>query len=144
MTNGWRLFFLIGGIFFIGAVGGAVTEVLSGNTLKSGVGKYIYYFMMTALFVFGSYLLALSYFKKALMIEESRLTVYGIFKNKVFERDEILSYSPYNMGGVNSVDLHLTTQKGKVKKVSIALLFKIDQAFKDWFDGIPHKQFGEK
>ncbi|MEQ3694345.1 MAG: hypothetical protein ABNH16_09290 [Thalassolituus sp.] len=144
MTNGWRLYFLIGGIVFIGAVGGVAKEILSGNTPESDIGKYIVYFMMTAFFLFGSYLLALSYFKKGLMIEESRLTVYGVFRNKVFERDDILSYSAYNMGGLNNVELHLPAQKDKIKKNKVTLLFKIDQQFKDWFDGIPHKQFGEK
>jgi hypothetical protein len=144
MTNGWRLYFLIGGIFCIGTVGVVAREILIGNTPESDVGKYIVYFLMTAFFVFGSYLLTLSYLKKALMIEKDRLTVYGSLKNRVYERDDILSYSAYNMGGVNNIELHLPAQKDKIKKNKVTLLFKIDQQFKDWFDGIPHKQFGEK
>ena len=144
IKKGQRILFLIIGIFFFGVMCVGIREILIGNAPESDAGKYVVYFFMAFFFVFGSWAFALSYMKKALKMEKNRLIVYGLFKTKVFEKEDIISYSAYNQVGVNRVLLHLSDHEGKVKKVSIDLLFRIDQPFEDWFDGIPHKNVLEE
>lgn len=144
VEKGRRILFLIIGIFFYGVMCVGIREILIGNAPESDAGKYVVYFFMAFFFIFGSWAFALSYTKKALKMEKNRLIAYGLFKTKVFEKEDIISYSAYNQVGVNRVLLHLSDHEGKVKKVSIDLLFRIDQPFEDWFDGIPHKNVLEE
>jgi hypothetical protein len=144
LPKGLRLFLLIGGVFSFGLGVVFFREWIIRNVPEGDPVNYIFIIMISILFLFGIFLLIPVFLNKLIMIEGDKLKVFGLFKNRVYERGNILAYSIYNVSGMNNLELHLPAPKEKIKKVKIPLLFNIDQHFNDWLDGIPLKQFGEK
>lgn len=129
----WKVSMSIGGgILCVGGLAGLL-YFGTGHEVRDTTGLFILVGMSLFLAILGA-VSAISIVRAKVVLTEIEIEQRGGLKVEKLRRDSISGYRMRNAQGVNFIEL-IPNLTG-MKKMKVTLLFKPDDYFKSWFDGI--------
>ena len=135
---GWKLFLaLLGFPLGIGGLAG-VWYFGAGHEVQNSTQMVVFVGISLAMAALGFWCAVGTLLTKILVLTQEELHVPGIWTT-VIRRSDIKGYRVLNLQGFNVLELESTKpDKTKKKKTKITMLFKPDDEFAAWFEGIPN------
>lgn len=136
---GWKVFLAILGFpLGIGGLAG-VWYFGTGHEVHNLTQLVIFVGISLAMAVLGFWCGAAALLTKILVLTKQELQVPGIFRSAVIDRAAIAGYRVLNVQGFNVLEVeYARPDTNKKKKAKITMLFKPDEIFEAWFQGIPN------
>lgn len=139
-SMGWRVFMgLAGGGMGVGGLLG-IWYFGTGHEVHSSTDMVMLVSMSAAMLLFG-FLAAIAIMRARVVLTAEAIELHGGLKTERMRRDEVAGFRIIAAQGFNILWLKPGAAGAKVMKVS--MLFKPDEAFMAWFEGIENIDYAE-